>query len=84
MTVAKVFWTEPYRTELEAVVTGVEGDTITLDQTIFFAFSGGQESDTGTILLEGRPVTERNPEKTTANCTQGQGEALRLRVTYPR
>jgi group II intron reverse transcriptase/maturase len=26
--------------------------------------------------LEGRPVTEGNSEKTTANCTQGQGEAL--------
>jgi len=26
--------------------------------------------------LEGRPVTEGNSEETTANCTQGQGEAL--------
>lgn len=28
------------------------------------------------MALEGRPVTEGNPEKTTANCTQRQGEAL--------
>lgn len=27
-------------------------------------------------VLEGRPVTEGNPEKTTVNCTQGQGETL--------
>ncbi len=27
-------------------------------------------------VLEGRPGTEGNSEKTTANCTQGQGEAL--------
>jgi Ser-tRNA(Ala) deacylase AlaX len=45
----KVFWENPYLTELKAVVTGVEGNKVTLDQTIFYAFSGGQESDEGTI-----------------------------------
>jgi len=45
----KVFWEDPYRTELDTGVATVEGDEITLDETIFFAFSGGQESDRGTI-----------------------------------
>ncbi|MBM4339344.1 MAG: alanyl-tRNA editing protein [Deltaproteobacteria bacterium] len=45
----KIFWDDPYLTQLETYVTGVKGDEITLEQTIFFAFSGGQESDTGTI-----------------------------------
>jgi len=49
MVTEKVFWTDPYRTELIAMVTSVDGNTVTLDKTIFFAFSGGQESDTGTI-----------------------------------
>lgn len=45
----KVFWENPYLTELKARVTGVNGNDITVDQTIFYAFSGGQESDEGTI-----------------------------------
>ena len=45
----KVFWEEPYRTQLDTTVTRVIADEITLASTIFFAFSGGQESDRGTI-----------------------------------
>lgn len=49
MTVRKIFWDDPYMTILSGMVTGVEGDVITLDRTIFYAYSGGQESDSGTI-----------------------------------
>lgn len=45
----KMFWKDPYLTQLETYVTSVQGDEITVEQTIFFAFSGGQESDYGTI-----------------------------------
>lgn len=49
MSVVKKFWDESYLTELEAKVTGVNGECVTVDKTIAFAFSGGQESDNGTI-----------------------------------
>ncbi len=49
MDVVKIFWEDPYLTELDAKVTSVEDNYITVDRTIAFAFSGGQESDTGTI-----------------------------------
>lgn len=49
MSVKKIFWENPYLTELEAKVTSVNNNVITLDQTIAFAFSGGQQSDSGTI-----------------------------------
>lgn len=45
MTVNKVFWDNSYLTELEAKIMSVEGNIITLNQTIAFAFSGGQQSD---------------------------------------
>ncbi len=47
--VKKIFWENPYLTEIDAKVTNVANDTITVDQTIAFAFSGGQQSDSGSI-----------------------------------
>jgi Ser-tRNA(Ala) deacylase AlaX len=47
--VEKVFWQDPYLTRLDAAVATVAGDQVTLDRTILYAFSGGQESDRGTI-----------------------------------
>lgn len=49
MSVKKIFWENPYLTRLEAKVTSIDNNVITLDQTIAFAFSGGQQSDSGTI-----------------------------------
>jgi Ser-tRNA(Ala) deacylase AlaX len=45
----KLFWKDPYLTQLETHITSVKENDITVEQTIFFAFSGGQESDDGTI-----------------------------------
>jgi len=45
----KLFWKDPYQTECEAVITAIDGKKVKLNQTIFYAFSGGQESDEGTI-----------------------------------
>lgn len=45
----KIFWKNPYLDELETIVQTVDYDQITLVETIFYAFSGGQESDEGTI-----------------------------------
>jgi Ser-tRNA(Ala) deacylase AlaX len=54
--VRKLFWQDPYLTALETRISGVNGDEVTLEQTILYAFSGGQESDAGTI--GGRRVLE--------------------------
>jgi Ser-tRNA(Ala) deacylase AlaX len=45
----RLFWDDPYAAQADARVTAVDGRNIELDRTIFFAFSGGQESDAGTI-----------------------------------
>lgn len=45
----KVFWNNPYQTEIISVVTQITGNNVELSHTIFYAESGGQESDEGTI-----------------------------------
>jgi len=45
----KLFWQNPYLTRLDTRITRVDGNEITLAETIFYAFAGGQESDHGTI-----------------------------------
>ena len=50
----KVFWDDPYRTTLDTLVSHVDGERVQARATIFFAFSGGQESDGGS--LAGYPV----------------------------
>jgi Ser-tRNA(Ala) deacylase AlaX len=52
----KIFWTDPYLTRMETRIATSAGAEVTLEATIFYALSGGQESDAGTI--GGRPVLE--------------------------
>lgn len=54
----KLYWDEPYRAAVESSVVAVDGDELSLRETIFYAFSGGQENDRGSIggiaVLEAR------------------------------
>ncbi len=43
--VIKLFWKDPYMKECYAKVIAIEDNKVWLDQTVFFAFSGGQASD---------------------------------------
>jgi len=45
----KLFWEDPYLIEISARATSVNKNVVTLNQTIVYAFSGGQASDSGTI-----------------------------------
>lgn len=56
----KIFWQNPYLTQLDTRVKTVNGNQLTVHETIFYAFSGGQESDHGT--LGGQQVLEAKKE----------------------
>lgn len=71
----RVFWEDPYRHTLSTRVAGVRGDAVTLEETIFFAESGGQESDTGTIA--GLTVGEARWEGRDVVYTLPSGHGLR-------
>jgi len=43
------FYDDPYRKEFSAKILGIEGQRIIMDETYFYAESGGQESDSGQI-----------------------------------
>ncbi|MCE0492454.1 alanine--tRNA ligase-related protein [Vibrio salinus] len=58
----KIFWSNPYQTHLRSKVVRIEGKQIELSHTIFYAESGGQESDRGTI--SGIQVMEAKKEAT--------------------
>jgi Ser-tRNA(Ala) deacylase AlaX len=77
----KVFWEDPYLTRWDTHVTSVNGSDITVAETIFFAFSGGQESDRGTIA--GRQVLEarKRGEQIVYTLPQGHGLGPGDRVT---
>lgn len=71
----KVFWQDPYLARLETRVAGVEGDAVTLEDTIFYALSGGQESDHGTI--GGHAVLEARKDGREIRYTLASGHGLK-------
>ncbi len=84
----KIFWLEPYRASLETRVSGVDGARVTLAETIFFALSGGQESDRGS--LGGRPVREARKlgREIVYTLDEGHelatGDPVRITIDWPR
>lgn len=76
MATKKLFWHDPYLTQLDTRVTGVSGDDVTVAETIFYAFSGGQESDAGTIA--NRPVLQAAKDGKEIRYTLDSGHGLSI------
>jgi Ser-tRNA(Ala) deacylase AlaX len=74
--VEKVFWTNPYLTKLDTRIASVNGNDITVQQTIFYAFSGGQESDTG--LIGGYSVDQAKKDGHEIIYTVEEGHGLKV------
>jgi Ser-tRNA(Ala) deacylase AlaX len=70
----KVFWENPYQTNLKTSVNSVSDNTLTFDSTIAFSFSGGQESDKATI--NGMPIIDSSIEGSLIYYTLPAGHGL--------
>lgn len=71
-----LYQTDAYLKEFEARVTAAEGAAVALDRTAFYATSGGQPHDTGTLSGAGRSwrVTEvRRQGEQVWHTLEGQG-----------
>jgi len=84
----KLFWQDPYRARLETRVASVAGDQVTLEETILYALSGGQESDHGSI--GGHPVLEaqKDGREIRYRLDPGHGlepgDAVAIEIDWPR
>lgn len=84
----KVFWEDPYLSRLTSEVSRVEGRSVWLASSIFFAFSGGQESDAGTISgfaveaaeKDGLDIVYRLPSDHTLKV----GDRADIEIDWPR
>ena len=84
----KIFWQEPYRTRLKTHIASVAGAEVTLAETIFYALSGGQESDHGTIgghsVLEARKAGAEILYRLGDDHGLGAGETVEVAIDWVR
>ena len=77
----KLFWEDPYRTECKAIVTEIKGNKIKVNQSIFYAFSGGQASDEGTINgIKVKEATKEGDKEDIIDITYELEEAPNFKV----
>jgi Ser-tRNA(Ala) deacylase AlaX len=72
----KIFWQDPYLTRLDTRITRVDENDVTVAETIFYAFAGGQESDFGAI--DGRRVVQARKEGKEIIYTLEEGHGLKV------
>ena len=83
----KIFWEDPYLMECDATITKVNGSRVNVDQTVAYAFNGGQESDYGTI--GGFAITEAKKDGldivyTLANHNLSVGDKVKIIIDDKR
>jgi len=84
----KLFWVDPYLSSCDTTIQSVQGDIVTLSDTIFYAFSGGQESDTGTIdiytVLEAEKSGFDIHYRISEEHHLKAGDQVRVQIDWPR
>ncbi len=85
----KLFYENPLQDACNAIVTSINGNTVQVDQTIFFAFAGGQASDIGTIgrieVGEAKKINEATIEYTLTETPSFKiGDTVEIKIDLQR
>lgn len=85
----KLFWDDPYRIVLDTIIEAVDDNRfIFLRETIFYALSGGQESDSGTIggypVLEAIKTGQKIAYRLAAPHLFQPGDPVRIEIDWDR
>jgi Ser-tRNA(Ala) deacylase AlaX len=84
----KLFWKDPYLTEIKTKITEQKADVIKLDKTIVFPFSGGQQSDSGTIngfeIIEARKEGKEINYRIQANHGLREGDEVVVKIDWQK
>lgn len=84
----KTFWQDPYLTQLDTRIVTVARDEVTVERTIFYAESGGQESDRGTIGGRRVMLAEKRGRDIVYGMEPGHGlqpgDQVRMVIDWPR
>lgn len=84
----KIFWQDPYQTSLETRIASVSGPNVVVEETIFYAFSGGQESDSGTIgdysVLEARKIGKEIEHVLPSGHNLREGDTVIIKIDWGR
>jgi len=84
----RAFWSNPYLANLDAQVLSIEGRDVMISPTIFFAESGGQESDQGTInhieVSQARIVDDQIIYRLAADPDFAVGDQVKVEIDWPR
>jgi Ser-tRNA(Ala) deacylase AlaX len=84
----KIFWDNPYQTELKTRVKTLHGDEVLCEETIAYSFSGGQESDRA--MINDSPVLDSRIEnflifyRLPENHGLNPGDEVLMKIDWPR
>ncbi len=84
----KLFWKDPYQTSNETFITSVKGPDVSVEETVFYAFSGGQESDRGTIgsyqVVSASRLGRKIEYRLSEDHLLKQGDTVTVRIEWGR
>ncbi|NWB56308.1 alanyl-tRNA editing protein [Pseudomonas sp. F8002] len=84
----RAFWNTPYLSSLDARVLSIEGRDVVISPTIFFAESGGQESDQGRInridVSQATVADERIIYRLAEEPDFAVGDLVSVEIDWPR
>jgi Ser-tRNA(Ala) deacylase AlaX len=86
MATNKLFWEDPYKTECDANVVKINNNEVVLDQSVFYAFSGGQASDSGSIndipVLEAKKAGDELVYVLDSTSGFHQGDKVNIKIDW--